>query len=348
MQVYFGTYVGEAGRSIFCATLDLEAGALSPPVVVGGVPSPSFLAMHPGGARLYSVAEVGRFDGEPGGAVAAYAIDPATGALNLLNTATTRGPAPCHVAVSPDGRTAIASNWSGGSVASYPIRNDGSLAPIATFIQHEGDDQPHAHSATFDASGRFVIVADMGLDVLKVYVFDPATSELRPHDPPGLNMPAGSGPRHFKFDAAQKFAYVINELAATVTAMRWDAQRGTLTPIQTVSTLPEDFEGRKWCAELVIHPNGRFLYASNRGHDSLAIYAIDPDAGTLTPLGHQPSGGKEPRNFNIDPTGAFLLAANHKSDSVQVFRIDPKAGTLTPAGAPVAAPAPVCVAFLPR
>lgn len=348
MLVYFGTYTKDRDEGIYCYRFDTETGSLAPVGATGGVKNPSFLALHPNGHLLFASIEA------EGGAVAAFALAPASGDLTLINTQSTGGKGACHVALNPAGTTLVASNYDSGSVASFAIGDDGTLSPAATFIQHEGtsvtkrQQGPHAHSATFDAAGGFVIVADLGIDKLMVYALDAATSELRPHDPPFVALHPGAGPRHFAFHPTRAFAYVINELDSTVTAMTWDAARGVLTPIQTVTTLPDNFTEKNTTAEVVIHPSGRFLYGSNRGHDSLAIYTIDQTTGKLTFVAHESTRGKQPRNFNIDPTGRWLIAANQATENVQVFRIDEATGRLAAVGESLTVPTPVCVKFLAR
>jgi len=348
MWVYFGTYTDGDDGGVFHGKLDLETGQLTVAGASGGVTNPSFLALAPSGRFLYCAAEGG------GGAVAAFAIAPDTGELTLLNTQPSGGGAACHVTLDPAGTTAIVSNYSGGSVASFPIQDDGTLGEAASLIQHQGSSvakrqqSPHAHSTNIDAAGRFAVTADLGLDQLLVYALDAETSRLRPHDPAALDLHPGAGPRHFAFAPHSPFAYVINELDSTVTAMRWDAEAGTLTTLQTLSTLPEGYDGRNDPAEVVVHPNGRFLYGSNRGHDSLVIYAIDAETGRLTLVGFQPVLGQEPRGFSLDPTGRWLIACHQNSDSVQVFSVDGETGLLTAVGEAVAVPKPVCVKFLAR
>jgi 6-phosphogluconolactonase len=256
--------------------------------------------------------------------------------------------------VDRQGKNLLVANYGGGSVAVLPITADGKLAEATSFVQHKGSsaDQarqsaPHGHSINLDAAGRFAFAADLGLDQVLVYQFDPSKGELKPHDPPFASVKPGSGPRHFAFHPSGQFAYVINELANTVTAFRYDPQQGVLKEVQTISTLPEDFKGKSYTAEVVVHPRGKFLYGSNRGHDSIAIFAIDAASGRLTPQGHEPTQGKTPRNFNIDPSGAFLLAANQNSGTIVVFRIDPATGKLKPTSQSVEVPAPVCIKFLP-
>jgi 6-phosphogluconolactonase len=246
-------------------------------------------------------------------------------------------------------------NYGGGSVAALPIQGDGRLGPATAAIQHEGSginprrqEAPHAHSINLDRANRYAFAADLGLDRILVYRFDPARGTLAPHEPPSIAIAPGSGPRHFALHPGGRFAYVINEITLTVTAMEYDAGKGVLKEIQTVSTLPEGAAKNGSTAELQVHPSGKFLYGSNRGHDSIAIFAIDAATGRLTPAGHQPTGGKTPRNFGIDPTGSYLLAANQDSDTITVFRIDPQTGRLTPTGQTLEAPRPVCVKFMPR
>jgi 6-phosphogluconolactonase len=351
MQVYFGTYTQDREHGIYQFEFDPKTGALTERGGFGGVTHPSFLALHPDGTHLYAVAESGKDDG-----LTAFAIDAESGALSPVNTQTAAGRGACHVAVDGRGGTAVVSYYGSGSVASFPIQKDGSLGPVASLIQHEGssvDPQrqtaPHAHSATFDPTGRYVIVADLGLDQLLVYRHDPETSELTPHDTPAFDLHPGAGPRHFTFHTNPwRFAYVINELDATLTALRWDAEAGTFLSVQTVSTLPAGYEGRKSTAEVVVHPDGKFLYGSNRGHDSLAVFSIDAESGELTPQGHVPAGDEEPRNFNLDPSGRWLICAHQNSDTAQVFAVDAATGGLTPVGEPVAVPKAVCVKLLRR
>jgi 6-phosphogluconolactonase len=302
---------------------------------------------------IYAIGEVGTFAGGKGGAVSAFSIDAATGKLTLLNQKSSRGPGPCHVTVDRLGKNALVANYGGGSVACLPIGEDGRLGDATAFIQHKGSSvnpqrqrEPHAHSINLDAANRFAFVADLGLDKVLVYRFDPSAGTLEPNDPPAAVIASGSGPRHFAFHPSGRFAYVINELNSTVTAFAYDAERGTLQTLQTVTTLPEGFDGKSFPAEVQVHPSGKFLYGSNRGHDSIACFAIDAATGRLTPIGHEPTQGKNPRNFGIDPTGAYLLAANQDGDNVVAFRIDPATGKLSPTGQSIRVPMPVCVKFM--
>jgi len=352
-RVYFGTYTDGDSQGIYQSEFDLASGELSDPELAAEVVNPSFLAIHPSRKFLYAVSEISLLDGQTTGGVSAFAIDRSGGTLKLLNQQSSQGAGPCHLVVDATGGAVLVANYGGGSVASLPLAADGRLGAAASAIQHEGhsvdpgrQQEPHAHSINIDPENRFAVAADLGLDKVLVYRLDAKQATLAPHDPPSASVAGGSGPRHFAFHPGGKFAYVINEMANTVTAFSYDA--GKLTEVQTIGTLPEGDEEASYTAEVQVHPSGKFLYGSNRGHDSIAIFAIDQETGTLTAAGHQPTGGKTPRNFGIDPTGAYLLAANQASDNVVVFRIDGETGGLTPTGREIRVVSPVCVKFLPR
>jgi 6-phosphogluconolactonase len=281
--------------------------------------------------------------------VSAFAVD-ATGALSLLNAQPSRGAAPCHLALDREARHVLVANYTSGTIAVLPIGSDGRLQPASAFVQQAGrgpragrQDGPHAHWIGLDPSGRFVLATDLGADKVFVYRYDGARGTLAPHDPPAASLPPGSGPRHVAFHPNARVAYVLNELAATLASFRYDAAAGTLTPVDSVPTLPGGFPGDNLTAEVAVHPDGRLAYASNRGDDSLALFAVDGATGSITPAGHQKTLGKTPRNFVLDPTGAFLLAANQGSGTVVVFRIDAATGALTAVGEPAEVPAPVCL-----
>jgi 6-phosphogluconolactonase len=351
--VFFGTYTGEKSKGIYRARLDLASGKLSEAELAGEVENPSFLALHPDGKFLYSAGEVSNFEGKPGGAVSAFSLDRATGKLTLLNQQSSGGAGPCHLVVDRGGKNVLVANYGGGSVAALPIEKDGKLRLASAFVQHKGSsvnprrqEGPHAHSINLDPAGKFAFVADLGLDKVLIYKFDAEKGTLTPNDPAFAAVLPGAGPRHFAFHPSGRFAYVINEMHSTVTAFGYDAARGALQDIHVASTLAEPKQGNS-TAEVQVHPSGKFLYGSNRGHDSLAIFSIDQESGELTVVGHQSTGGKTPRNFGIDPTGAFVLAANQSSDSVVVFRVDQQTGRLTPTGQSIEVPRPVCVKFLP-
>ena len=281
----------------------------------------------------------------------AFAIG-ADGKLTPLNQQPSRGSAPCHLVVDRAGKTLLLANYGGGSVAAFPIGPDGRLGESTAFVQHSGSStnpqrqkEPHAHSINLDAANRFAVAADLGLDKVLVYRFDAAKGTLSPNEPPSTSVKAGSGPRHFAFHPNGRNAYVINEIASTVTAFQYDAAQGVLKEVQTLSTLPKGYTGDTSTAEVQVHPSGKFLYGSNRGHDSIAVFAIEAN-GTLRYIENTPTGGSTPRNFGISPDGKYLLAANQKSDNVVVFRIDPKSGRLTSTGNTLEVPSPVCVKFL--
>ena len=349
IDVYFGTYTdqGSSSKGIYHSTLDTETGKLSVPVLAIRAINPAFLDIHPNGQFLYAVSESGRR-----GRVGAYAIDAETGGLTQLNRESSQGSGPCHISLDHAGRYAFVANYGSGSAAVLPIGSDGKLAAATGFVQHTGSSvnpdrqkEPHAHSANISPDDRFLFVADLGIDKIMIYRLDREAGTIAPNDPPFAMLKPGAGPRHFSFAPNGKFAYVINELSCTVTAFCYDAAVGALTEIQTVSTLPSDFKGENTCAEVRVHPGGQFLYGSNRGHDSIAVYRIDPEQGTLTFVEHETADIKRPRNFNIDPTGGFCLVANLDADSVGVFRIDRQTGALTATGRKVTVGQPCCVRF---
>lgn len=351
MWVYLGTYTGGSSRGIYLAELNLKQGKLGPPLLAAESENPSFLALHPDGKGLYAVNETAS------GEVSAFTLDRKTGRLTFINKQPSRGGSPCHIVTDPGGKFVLVANYTGGSVATLPILKEGGLGPAAGFVQHAGSgvnprrqEAPHAHSINLDRKARIAVAADLGLDRLLLYRFDRKTGALDPNEPPHESVAPGSGPRHFAFHPSGKAAYVINEMLLTVTAFRYDERLGALKEIQTVSTLPPGVTnpGGYSTAEVQVHPRGAYLYGSNRGHNTLARFAVAPADGRLTLLGHTSTGGRTPRNFGIDPTGQYLIAANQDSDTLQLFKIDKKTGDLTPSGGPVPCPRPVCVKFLPR
>jgi 6-phosphogluconolactonase len=352
--VYVGTYTTkQSSKGIYAYRFDATNGQLTPIGLAAESQDPSFLAVDPGEKYLYAVNEVNNFNDAKSGAVSAFAIDRKSGTLKLLNQVSTHGAGPCHVSLDKTGKYVLVANYEGGSVATLPVHDDGSLGLVAGFVQHSGSsvdkqrqEGPHAHWIGVSPDNRFAVVADLGLDDVLVYHLDLNKGSLTPNDPPYAEVKPGAGPRHFAFHPNGKFAYVLNEMASTVTAFTFQPQKGSLTSLQTISTLPKDYTGVKQAAELVVHPSGKFLYASNRGHDSTAVFAVNPAKGTLALTGTVPTKGKTPRNFAIDPTGAFLLAANQSSGNIVVFRIDGATGGLTPTGQTVDVPAPVCITFV--
>jgi 6-phosphogluconolactonase len=356
LRVYVGTYTGKDSKGIYRFDLDLATGKLSNKELAGEVASPSFLAIHPSHKFLYSVNEVTDPAGKKGGGVSAFAIDTKTGNLTLLNQQSSGGPGPCHITVDKLGKNVLIANYGGGSAEVLPITDKGDLDKPSSFVQHKGkgldprrQEGPHAHSVNLDAGNHFAVVADLGLDKVLVYRFDLKKGTITPNDPPAYETEPGAGPRHFTFHPDGKHAYVINELACTVSALDYDADKGVLKRVQTISTLPKGTkkEDNYSTAEVQVHPNGKFLYGSNRGHDSIAAFAIDAKTGELTLVGHQGKDVKEPRGFGIDPTGTFLLVGNQKANSIVVFRIDPTTGELKETGNIAEVGVPVCVKMIP-
>jgi 6-phosphogluconolactonase len=349
-RVYIGTYTGGASKGIYLLDFDAQTGRLGEPKVAAEVENPSFLALHPTKPLLYAVGVTTRDTGEKWDSVTAFVIDPGTGMLTQLNRESSMGGGPCHISVHPEGRHVAVANYGGGSIAVLPLREDGALGAASAFVQHAGSSvhprqkQPHAHSVNFDAAGKFLFAADLGLDKMMVYRINAVQGTLEPNDPPHAQVAPGAGPRHFAFHPSGKYAYVINELDSTITAFAYDAN-GKLDTLHSVSTLPEDFTGDNTTAEVKVHPSGRFVYGSNRGHDSIAVFNVDQSTGELNAVDWTSTQGSTPRNFNVDPSGRFLIAANQQSDSLVVFRIDPEKGTLEPTGRSVAVPSPICVVF---
>ena len=355
LLAYFGTYTnGGKSKGIYCYKLDLASGKLTEVGVTEGIKNPSFLAIHPGGKLLYAVSEVSE-GGKPTGAVTAFSLDRKSGKLTALNHQSSEGAGPCHVSVDKTGKCVLVANYGGGSIASLPLNDDGTLKKAASAIQHEGSSvdpgrqkEPHAHSINVSPDNRFAFAADLGLDKVLIYKLDPVKGTLTANDPAFGATPPGGGPRHFSFHPSGRFAYVCNEMKSSVTAFKYDADKGSLTEIQTITTLPSDKQDLKGnsTAEIQVHPSGKFVYCSNRGHNSLAIFTVDEKTGQLTATGHQSTMGSTPRNFGIDPTGQIVIACNQATDNVAVFRVDQGTGKLTQVGDLVSVPAPVCVKFL--
>src|SRR5271165_2797446 len=352
---YVGTYTedGTNSKGIYAYRYDANTGDIAPLGVAAETTNPSFVAVSPNGRFLYAVNEVGNYKGPNSGGVSAFAVDRATGKLTFLNEVPSRGADPCYITVDKTGKFVLVANYTGGSVAVFPVLADGKLGEASAFVQHTGhgpnasrQEGPHAHSIDLSPDNHFAFVDDLGLDELLVYKFDSAKGSLTPNDPPFSKLDAGAGPRHFALSPSGKFAYVVSEMGRSVTVFSNDAASGKLERLQTITTLPKDFSGRNDDAEIEIHPSGKFLYASNRGHESIAVYAIDAAQGTLKLLEITPTGGKEPRSFEIDPTGKFLFAANQKSDNIVVLRIDEQTGHLTSTGKVLNVPSPVCVKLL--
>ena len=354
MWVFVGTYTGKKSQGIYRAEFDPATGKLGTPELAAEVTSPSFLAVAPDRKHLFSVCEISEYKGKKAGGVASFALDAKTGELKPINQESSVGAGPCHLVTDKQGKNVLIANYGGGSVAVLPVGPDGKLGEATSFVQHTGSSAdkrrqqgPHAHSVNLDAAGKFAMVADLGLDKVLVYRFDPATGKITANDPPAVDLPPGSGPRHFAFHPNGKYAYVNNEMTSTLTALAYDPEKGSFRVLNELSTLPAPTKGNS-TAETVVHPNGKFVYTSNRGHNSIAIFAIDEATGKIRAVGHQGEGINIPRNFNIDPTGKWMIVANQAGDSLVVFAIDPNTGELKPTGQKVAVGSPVCVKFVPK
>lgn len=350
---YVGTYTGHGSEGIYIYDFDSATGALKLLATVPGEANPSFLALHPSGRYLYTVNELSQYEGQPAGSVAAFAIDSASGLVTRLGRRSSVGSVPCHVRVDATGRYALVANYGSGSVVCYPIEADGRLGEPTGFAQHAGasradegrQEGPHAHAIMPDPSNRFAYAPDLGLDQVVAYRLDPKSGELVGDVTP-TRLPAGAGPRHIAFHPNGRYAYVINELNSTMSALEFDDSTGELRLLESLSTLPPHFDAVNYCADVHVHPSGRFVYGSNRGHDSIVIFGIDAHTGRLQLIGHEPTQGKWPRNFAIDASGEILLAANQESDSIVAFRIDPETGRLTPTGQVTQVSKPVCIQLL--
>ena len=353
-HVYFGCYTGGAGGSkgIMVADFDSGTGQLGAATLAVESGSPSFLAVHPTGKYLYAVGEMASA-GRKGGAVSAFAVQQPEGRLRLINQVDSQGAAPCHISLDGSGRMAMVANYAGGSVASYKIGGDGALAGPVSFIQHEGSSAdaarqqgPHAHSANRSPDNRFALVCDLGLDKVFSYKMDPAAGSLAAGEV--ALLPPGSGPRHLAFHPSGKFVFVNNEMLLTETTFAYAAESGKLTLVDAVSTVPPEDRERKGLstAETVVHPNGKVVYVSNRGHDTIAVFSCDPGTGRLTLIQNAAAGGRTPRNFNLDPSGRWMIVAHQDSHTVTVLAVDGASGRLRPTGQSVAVGGAVCVRFL--
>jgi 6-phosphogluconolactonase len=353
--ILFGTgqVLHGQGKGIHAFRLDSHSGALAESGVTDNVRNPSYIAFDPTRRYLYCVNEFKEFQGAPSGAVSAFRIDQDTGGLTFLNTKASGGTDPCHLIVDATGKSVLVANFASGSVCVLPIEPDGSLGEATDFVQHEGSSidpmrqaGPHAHAVEIDPANRYVFVPDLGLDRVMIYAFDPAAGTLAPNPhQPWIDTAAGAGPRQLVFHPNGQFAYLTNEMNSTMTAYRYDGPTGSLSEINTLSTLPSGFVGQSTCAEIQISPSGRFLYGSNRGHDSIVIYSVGEE-GDISLVGHEGTRGSIPRNFEVSPDGAFLAAANQDTNNVVMFRIDQANGVLTPTGNEVEVGTPVCVRFL--
>jgi 6-phosphogluconolactonase len=356
--VYAGTYTGPSSKGIYVYRFDERQGRLTPLGLAAETSNPSFVVADPANRHLYVVNEMS----EPGpdayrvhGYISSFAIDPGNGSLKFLNKVSSGGGGPCHLTLDRTGKILFVANYGSGNVASFAIQDDGSIGAMTGFDQHTGSsvnpqrqEGPHAHAVVISPDNRFLFVPDLGLDRIMIYRIDSAKRTFARNTPAYVSVNPGLGPRHFAFGAGARFAYALCEMGSSVVVFSYDSASGKLTPIQTISTLPAGFSGEDNSAEIEVSKSGRFLYASNRGNDSITEFQIDSKTGLLTKGQITPTQGKTPRNFVIDPTGRYLLAANQESNSIVVFRIDPSNGRLTPANQTVDCPAPVSLLFVPE
>jgi 6-phosphogluconolactonase len=348
--VFFGTYTGAKSRGIYVSRFDSATGKLSAPELAAETKNPTFLAVHPNGRYLYAANEV-----SDASIVSAFAIDAKSGKLILLSQQTFGGSGACYISVDATGKCLLVANYNSGSIAALPIHDDGSLGEPTTTIQHTGSGanparqaEPHAHFILPSPDNCFALNCDLGLDKVFIYRLDANAAKLSPSDVPFAAVAPGAGPRHLTFSPDGKFVYVINELTSTINTFAYDAKNATMTEVQTISTLPKDFSENNTAAEIAMHPSGKFLYGSNRGHDSIALFAVDQKSGKLTFVEHQSTQGRTPRHFAIDPTGRWLFAENQASDSVVVFAINSDTGKLKPTGQSLSLGSPVCAVFVDK
>jgi 6-phosphogluconolactonase len=346
--VYFGSHGKGTNIGFSLAHFDTDTGKLTTPVFLQEAVAPAYFIITPDEKRLYTC------NSDPGSSLSAYAIDPATAKLAFLNQKPSGGGDPSYISLDATGHYVMVANFLGGSICVYALLPDGSLGERTAFVQNTGtsvdparQSHAHAHSIRVDPSNRFVLAADLGLDKLFVYRLDPKTGALQPNDPPYATVAPGSGPRHVAFHPNGRIAYLINEMGSTIIRFGWDSNHGVLTQYETVSTLPKDFTGTSTCAEILVHPSGKFIYATNRGHNSVAMFSVEAETGRLTLIQNIPTQGRTPRNCEFDPTGRWLLVSNQDSSNAVVFSIDPNTGRLTQVGEPVKVPAPFCERFLP-
>ncbi len=351
-QVYVGTYTHGESQGIYTFEFDSENGVVGKARLVAESENPSFLAIHPSGKVLYAVNETNEFEGAASGSISSYFIGN-EGGLEFLNRRPSGGAAPCHLVLDATGTNLLVANYNGGNVASFRLNETGGIGERTTLIQHLGSsinrrrqNEAHAHSINLDGGNRHAVAADLGVDKLFVYPFDEVTGMLHLRDANSVSLPAGAGPRHFSFHPNGSLAFVNNELHSSLTSLRYSSEEGALTVIETASTLPGDYQGGNSTAETRVHPNGNFVYVSNRGHDSIAVFVVDQHSGRLRLVEIEPTQGRTPRNFCLSPEGDYLFAANQGSDSVVIFNVNADSGRLEGAGVSVDVPNPVCVRFL--
>lgn len=350
---YVGTYTGPSSKGIYSYRFDTTTGKFSPLGLAATIEQPSFVVTDPRHRFLYAVTEIGS-GGRGMGSVSSFAINAQTGALTFLNKVDSLGGGPCHMVVDKTGKTLFVANYGTGSVAAFALKADGSIGDKTSFVQLSGSSVnahrqkgPHAHEVILSLDNRFLFVPDLGTDLVRIYKFDAAKGTITPNNPASASVRAGLGPRHFLFAPNGKFAYLVCEMGSSVVAFSYDPAKGALTSLQTISNIPEDFKGEDNSAEIGISRSGRFLYASNRGHDSITVFSIDAKKGTLTKIQNISSEGKIPRNFAIDPSGKYLIVANQNSNNMVVFDIDQKTGEIKPTNQVINVSSPVSIEFIP-
>ncbi len=349
-RMYIGTYTGGRKDGIFLYELN-PSGELK---LLGSTEAedPSFLAIHPDGNYLYAVNEIGEYEGSKSGSVSAFAIEKPSGKLRFINKQASRGASPCYISTDATGRQVLVANYMGGNVAVLPVQGANGLGPASDTKQHQGSgpnqerqEAPHAHAIVMAPGNQYALAADLGTDKIMIYKLDVQQGKLQPASTPYTQTQAGAGPRHIAFSGDRVF--VINELDSTLNAYAWNADRGTLTLQQTIAMLPQGYTGKNQCADVHVSPDGRYVYGSNRGHNSIAVFAIEQGTGNLKLVEHVSTRGDWPRNFTLTPDGNLLLVANERSDAVVSFRVNKQTGKLTPTGHITQVPKPVCLMLMP-
>ena len=353
LMLYAGTYTGRNDDGIYLLKMSPESGKLTIEKTFGGIISPSFLTINHHKTFLYAVSEVDNYDENKSGAVYSYKVNKQNLSLEFINKQSSGGAHPCHISVDRNDKYVFVANYTGGNLAAFPINKNGGLIKASDVINHEGSgvnkkrqEKPHVHSANVSPSNDYLLVSDLGIDKIMIYKIDYKNGKLLQGKQPWVNLKPGSGPRHMAFGPNGKHMYSINELSSTITVFEYDEQECRLTEIQDISTLPENFNGENTCAEIVISKDGKFVYASNRGHDSIAVFSVNEQTGKLSLIQHQSTLGRTPRNFTIDPTGNFLLAANQNSASIVTFTRNKATGKLESTGNILEVPKPVCLLFI--
>jgi 6-phosphogluconolactonase len=352
--VFVGTYTGKGSEGIYSFSFDPSTGVAGSIVLAVKTDNPSFLATDKQGKFLYAVNELDKSNNQHGGALSTFSVNRKSGKLDFLGQVSSLGEWPAHLSLDKTGRFLLVANYGGGNYAVFPLDNDGKPAKHSAFVQNEGSgadpkrqEAPHAHFIQVTNDNRFVMVADLGTDKIMIHQFDETTGAFLPANPGFIQLDLGAGPRHFAFAPSGKQLYILNELSSTIMVFDYEPDAPTFTRKQTISTLPDHFTGDNTTAEILVDAKGRFLYASNRGDNSIVQYSIDSENGSLTPVAWVPSGGETPRNFEIDPTGKWLFVANQNSDNIIIFSIDQESGRLVQTAGLIKVSAPVCLRFVP-